>query len=245
MKDSSRVAAVIVVALSLLGLGAVIMSNKRRPITRSMTRKRPGDERILTSKYFESPPGSPQDSSSDEYFEEVMEKGVEILPNSGGGDCLFHCFKAALLSYGTRTSIRALRKVVADAATQDQFETLKVIYDNAVKEKEYQIINDYLFMNGVNDLEGLRKAMMKRSYWGDEMALRALEKRTKMKVLVFTTITGEMELASQLDTKEVPESGKYMMVLLHNQHYQLVKYGDKVVLRFNDLPPQIQDELKV
>lgn len=167
--------------------------------------------------------------------------GIEIVPNSGGGDCLFHCFKDALGAAGNRTSIRALRRVVAEAVTDDQFQTLKAIYDSANTENEYQVLVDYPFMKGVKDIQGLRSAMMRRSYWGDEMALAALEKRTKLKAIVFTTQYGKMQIANTIDgdLQEPPKSGRYIMVLLHNLHYQLIKYNGKVYFKKRELPPEV------
>ena len=165
---------------------------------------------------------------------------ITILPNAGNGDCLFHCFRRALKSLGKSFSILDLRAIVASAATEDQLDTLKLVYSGAEQENDIEILNDYSFMKGVETLGDLRVGMMKRSYWGDEMALTALEKETGLKAVVFTTLHGKMEIAKQLGDSVPPASGRYIMLRLHANHYQLIKYDKRVTMRFSKLPAEVQ-----
>jgi hypothetical protein len=169
--------------------------------------------------------------------------GLQLIDNPGGGDCLFYCFKCALASVGVKTSIAKLRRVVADAVTQDQFETLHGIYTFAQKEKEFGIMNDYGFMRGVEDIEGMKQAMMKKSYWGDEMAVRALENKLDVSAIVMTMINGKMARAKNMNdnSKRAMRNDAHILLFLQNQHYQLIECDGRRVMREKQLPADLDE----
>jgi hypothetical protein len=58
------------------------------------------------------------------------------VPNDGAGDCLFLALVQAYARAGAQTSVAQLRAVLAQEATQSDFEDKRVLYDAAHKEAE-------------------------------------------------------------------------------------------------------------
>ena len=148
---------------------------------------------------------------------------VKIIANSGAGDCMFICFRQALVALNKRVTIKELRRQVAESVTQDTFDTLKVIHDTALTDMDYDLIKDYGFMNGVDDLAQLRKRMMSRTYYGDDMALPVLEKYTSLNAIVVKS--GQVQQRAD----PVIEGAPFIILVLENEHYQLVSFSGHTV----------------
>lgn len=159
-----------------------------------------------------------------------------IEPNNGGGDCLFYCFKRTIAEFDVNTSIKELRGIVAESITEDQFSVLKVIYDGAKQENEYQVLNDYNFMHGVESIGGLRDVIINtKKYWGDEMAIRALEEASGITAVVITKdIKGKATVANKLDAHVNTDRKWYTLLLLENTHYQTILFENKAVVNKDD-----------
>lgn len=158
-------------------------------------------------------------------------KVFSIIPNSGGGDCLFLCYERAIRSLHVGTSVQELRAIVAESVTEDQFSVLKLIYDEAARENEYTVLQDYNFMRGAETLEGLRDNMKTTQYWGDEMAIRALEEASGISLCVITKDQSNKTIvANKMDSDQIPDSKRNLVVLLENSHYQIIEYKGKIVL---------------
>lgn len=156
---------------------------------------------------------------------------VEVVLNSGGGDCLFLCFEEAIAECGVSVSVQELRAIVAESMTEDKFMILKTIYDGAVEEKEYEVIKDYNFMRGVTDIGGLKQAMMTTHYWGDEMALSAIEDASGVCAVVVTPDDkGRPIVAKKLGESNAPDTNRFILLLLEHSHYQLVRYNGYAIL---------------
>lgn len=161
----------------------------------------------------------------------VRNKSIEVRHNSGGGDCLFLCFKEAIAEFGVSVTVQELRGIVAESVSEDQFYVLKAIYDGAVEEKEYDVIKDYNFMRGVQNVEELRKAMMTTHYWGDEMALSAVEDASGICAVVITTDDKNRPIVAQRLGKTIKnDTNRFIVLLLENSHYQLAAYKGNIVM---------------
>lgn len=170
----------------------------------------------------------------------VRRSRSRLIDNPGNGDCLFHCFKQAT---NNRYTVKDLRKAVADSIDQDQFETLRVIYDGAVTEKEFGVMADYNFMQGVQCLPHLKARMMTNRYWGDEMALTTLEKFTGIKALVIKDSPARGAFfASRID--DTFQSDRYLLLHLSGNHYQLLAVDEKRIFTNETLPPNIKTMMK-
>jgi len=163
-------------------------------------------------------------------------KTFSIMPNSGGGDCLFLCYEMAIKSLNVSTSVEELRSIVAESVGEDQFSVLKIIYDEAARENEYTVLQDYNFMRGVETLEDLRRNMKTREYWGDEMAIRALEEASGISLCVVTKDqSNKTIIADKMDADQTVDSKRHLIVLLENSHYQVIKYKNDIVLDWEEL----------
>jgi len=139
----------------------------------------------------------------------------QVIENPGFGDCLFYCFKQALESIGVKTTIKQLRYKVSQSMDKEKLETLKTIYLVAKNDKNYDILKDYYFMENVDTLKDLRKVIMTRVYYGDDMAIAALEKHTGINVVVISNGVEQIRL-------EKPKGNNYIVLVLKNIHYRLL-----------------------
>ncbi|MCP4484105.1 MAG: hypothetical protein GY823_06020 [Flavobacteriaceae bacterium] len=139
----------------------------------------------------------------------------QVIENPGNGDCLFYCFKQALESIGVKTTIKQLRYKVSESMDKDKLETLKTIYLVAKNDKNYDILKDYYFMENVNTLKDLRKVIMTRLYYGDDMAIAALEEYTGINVVIISDGVEQIRF-------EKPKGNNYIVLVLKNIHYRLL-----------------------
>ncbi len=162
-----------------------------------------------------------------------------VIPNRGGGDCLFYSFINALP--GNQFTVYQLRKVVADYLNDEHFKSLSDIYNMAKEERDYQLLRDYSFMKGVNDLTDLRSSVMKSTYYGDELALSALEKWSGIRPIVLTPKKSGngLEVSARIEDKEPPRSNAYLLLLLRNVHYENIEYKGKLLMKIDELPDGI------
>lgn len=172
-------------------------------------------------------------------------ENLKIVPNQGLGDCLFLCWQRMLAEQGVGESVSSLRRVVADSLTEEKFDFLKGIYDSAVKEGEHSLVSDYRFMHNLGSVDGLRNKVMDSSYYGDEMALTALEKRFNLRCVVLLLVNNaRISLARRFVDEEGPKP-RYAILLLDQSmlHYELVEYFDQAVMKETELPEKIQSLL--
>ena len=199
--------------------------------------------------------------------------GNEIVEIPSDGDCLFHCFVTAfredriapvasrLTAKGTKLTVEDLREKVAQSVTSEQFEMLKVIYEDAQREKDWDQLQDYMFMRGVNTLEDLRAVIRTKRYWGDEIALSALEEHLGVTpVVIKEDDQGGFDVAqrikakqqdrlptqSQRDLSEIDAKQRGMLfIILHLQHshYRLVRFNHKTILSLEDLPAPLRERV--
>lgn len=142
------------------------------------------------------------------------------------GNCLFHAMVAVLRSIGITTTVDALRSVVAASVSQEQFAVYRDAYH--ASRTAPGAFADYAFMGGahgggLSSLSEMRAAMAKgTSYWGDELALAAVEASYD---LCFVVLTGRGEALSVLHrfmAKGVSKRTHAAILHLEHKHYKLV-----------------------
>ena len=169
-------------------------------------------------------------------------ENLTIVPNAAGGDCLFLCWERMLRAVGVHEDTASLRRVVADSLTQEKFDFLKGVFDSAVKEADSELVSDYAFMHGLRSLEDLRAMVMQSSYYGDEMALSALEQKFDIRCVVLLLVNNaRISLARRFAGEESAKS-RYGILLLDQSmlHYELVEYFDQAVMTPDELPEKVQ-----
>jgi hypothetical protein len=155
-------------------------------------------------------------TTSENFRIPVLQKdNFTIYDNNGAGDCLFYCFKQALESIGKNTSIKKLRSNVSKSMNNDKLETLKSIYLVAKEDRNYEMLKDYGFMRNVNTLDDLRRKIMTREYYGDDMAIAILEEYTGLNSIIISNGSEQIRL-------EKPKGNKYIVLILKNVHYRIL-----------------------
>lgn len=176
-------------------------------------------------------------------YEDLM-----VVSNAGAGDCLFHCYARALHGLGKEVSVRHLREAVARATGERELAFLSEIYAMAQKENDIQLLSDYSFMQGVETVQDLRRAILRPSYFGDEMALAALEKTFPIHCIVLQLVEDQdrIRYAHRLSENEEFVDQPFFAILildLWSQHYELCTYRGKPVMREEELPMCLQELL--
>lgn len=183
----------------------------------------------------------------DEEGEEVPdEEGLEVakateshvvrtIENRGGGDCLFHCFcQAVATTTGRQVTVSELRRAVADSMTETVLSDLKAVYDGAVETRDSSLLRDFGFMEGVTTLQGLRDVVQTSAYWGDELALPALELATGLRAVVVLGDGAIPRIAARFDA---PVSDRIIFVRLRRFHYELIEVDGRVVFGAESFKP--------
>lgn len=168
---------------------------------------------------------------------------LEVVSNPGAGDCLFHCFVRILDSISINKTVRDLREVVARSVGPRELKFLRDIYVMAEKARDVDILADYSFMRGVETVGDLRKAMMHSKYYGDEIAVTALERAFPVHCLILRLLPRKrIELARRYSEQEGQEKRWFSLLILdmESQHYELLKCNGQVVMRELELPAKIQ-----
>ena len=96
------------------------------------------------------------------------EEGYGIVETEGDGDCLFNSVRIGLEKTSKKTTVAALRKILADNATPEIFEGFKTMYDSAVKE----MLNLRKFLN--NLVEKLKKLKETKAVTKDVVASKLI-----------------------------------------------------------------------
>lgn len=103
-----------------------------------------------------------------------------IIDNEGGGDCLFAVIRDAFASIGKKVSISQLRSILADNATQTQFETLKMLYDSF--KAEYDTIDSQM-KSLIKMNKEIKARVSKKATRGTESSEPPLSREEKRKLV--------------------------------------------------------------
>lgn len=168
-------------------------------------------------------------------------RDFDVVPNMGGGDCLFYCYLQALEE---RRTPQQLREIVAESLTPQTFLFLSDIYQGAQSSNDKQLQADYDFMRGVGSLEELKQVVLTRVYFGDEMALEALDKYFGVCTLVFRREkNGGLAIARRYKSEEVCTRFLFVLLDASTVHYELIEVTSRGKKRRihekEDLPPKI------
>ena len=168
---------------------------------------------------------------------------VKVYDVTADGDCLFHCVRKVLDDLNIQVTIKRLREIVARSVGDKEFTMLQSIYTMAERENETELMTDYGYMKYVTSVPELRRAIMTRNYFGDEMAIRAIERAYPVKFMVIRMLEdNRIELSRRFSDEEVNDKPWFAMLLLNLRavHYELISYNDKNVMRREELPSKIQ-----
>ena len=144
---------------------------------------------------------------------------LQAVENPGGGDCLFWCFKQALETIGQEISVAALRRVVSNSVDNDTFVFLRTLYQNAVEDNNLDMLKEFAYVKNLTTLSELKEAMLCPTYWGDELAVVALENFTGLQAFILKNEQFQQRPG-------VNQRKKAIYLDLRNEHYRLFRTED-------------------
>jgi len=143
---------------------------------------------------------------------------------------------------------RNTQKVISAHAKE-----VKAEHDRLVEEKKVtaEILKEYKFMKGIDNIEKLKKAVRHCDFWADTWAISTLERIFNFKFVVLSSESyksGDIKnvlQCGQLNDKILEQRGRftpefYIIVDYTGNHYKLVGYKKKMIFKFIELPYDIK-----
>ena len=126
-------------------------------------------------------------------------------------------------------------------------------YNRAKQEKKQanDLLKEFVHMEGIDTLEKFRQFILTSGYWADTWAISTLERILNVKVVVLSKEayeSGDMDSVmkcGQLNDSDLERTGVfdpdfYILTSYTGNHYTLVTYKDKRILKFSELPYDIK-----
>jgi len=126
----------------------------------------------------------------------------------------------------------------------------KLADENKMMETETGLYREFAFMKNVETLEQFREVLKTREYWADIWAITTLENALNIKIIPM----GESEYdhdpnsvlnCTQIDNAQIEKQGFYnpnfyIMMSYSGNHYRLITYKTKGILKFSEIPYDIK-----
>jgi hypothetical protein len=180
--------------------------------------------------------------------------GFQLYATTPDGNCFFKSLQIILDSIELPLTIENLRYIVAKPVLEDSNEivnkTLKTwleLYQGAIKEKDYQLMEEYKHMRGLEDVsipltseqkQHLYRNMMTSIYWAEQHAIRMMEEHFQLRFLIFNEDLKAPQLSWYHSEQFKPTH--YCFLYLSNQHYMPVSFRDKFIYVWKNLPYEVQ-----
>ena len=223
-----------------------------------------------------------------------------IIDNGGGGDCFFASLRDAFELDGKITTIKKLRALLSEKASDEKFMHYKTLYKSmkgeldtinknmnelrktgkilkkqheTVTEKETglkvmnnakrnltefkrkelekkeveELLEEFDFMENVDSFEDFRLVLKTQDFWADMWAIATLEDALNIKVIILSEESyyeGDLDsvmLCGHLTTEEINRTPEYYIMVSHTgNHYKLITYKEKGLLKFKEIPYDIK-----
>ena len=134
---------------------------------------------------------------------------------------------------------------------------LKENYNSLRSNKIFTMENldEFKFMNGINNLAEFKKLIKSCTFWGETWALSTLERVLNIKLVLFSHeswVSGDINNVLHcgqlnddiLEQIGVFEPSHYILLDYNGWHYKLITYEDKGALTFAELSKDIKDLIK-
>jgi predicted NAD-dependent protein-ADP-ribosyltransferase YbiA (DUF1768 family) len=114
-----------------------------------------------------------------------------------------------------------------------------------------QILQEYKFMKGVDTLDKFKSKIRKCEFWADTWAISTLERTLNIKLIILSSDNyknGDLKNVVQcgqlndtiLENKGVFNPEFYIIVDHTGNHYKLIGYKKKLILKFSEIPYDIK-----
>jgi predicted NAD-dependent protein-ADP-ribosyltransferase YbiA (DUF1768 family) len=124
-----------------------------------------------------------------------------------------------------------------------------MIEDKKKFKKDIAIAEDsgmhFKFMENVHTLEEMKEKMKQSSYWADENAIEAIEQKLNIKMIILSEESyknGSEDAVMKCSSGNIaiPTPEFYIMTSFTGDHYKLISYKDKKILKFSEIPYYIK-----
>ena len=112
-----------------------------------------------------------------------------------------------------------------------------------------ELLDEFLYMQDINSVEDLGEFIMTSKFWADNWAISKLEKILNMKLIILDDSAynnGDVDaimkcgpIHNNVDEK-VFSPDYYIMTSYNGNHYELISYKDKNILKFREIPFNIK-----
>jgi hypothetical protein len=119
------------------------------------------------------------------------------------------------------------------------------------KNESKDLLEEFEYMKDLTTLEKFREFMLTRNYWADTWAISTIEKLLNIKVILLSEESfhvGDMDSVmqcGQLNDTDLETAGTfvpdyYIMTCYTGNHYKLVTYKEKNILKFREIPYDVK-----
>jgi predicted NAD-dependent protein-ADP-ribosyltransferase YbiA (DUF1768 family) len=130
---------------------------------------------------------------------------------------------------------------------------VKAEHDRIIEQKRVtaEIIKEYKFMKGVESLEAFKSIIKTNKFWADTWAISTLERLLNIKFIIMSREiykSGDLKnvlQCGQLNDTILEQRGRftpefYIMIEHTGDHYTLIGYKKKMILKFQEIPYDIK-----
>lgn len=130
---------------------------------------------------------------------------------------------------------------------------VKAEHDRLVEEKKVSanILKEYKFMKGIENLDQFKKAVRHCDFWADTWAISTLERMLNIKFIILSSESyksGDEKnvlQCGQLNDAILEQRGRftpefYIMTDYNGSHYKLIGYKKKMIFKFSEIPYDVK-----
>ena len=134
-----------------------------------------------------------------------------------------------------------------------QIKEFKNQYDMLKRERNNSklLLHEFNYMKDINTFEDYKNFMQTSAFWGDTVVVSTLERKLNIKIILLSEESWESEDVdsvmncgqlndSQIEEAKVFKPDYYVMLAYTGNHYKLIKYKNKGLLKFIEVPYDIK-----
>ncbi len=187
------------------------------------------------------------DSATPEIFEQYS-----TLHNMFNADIISSESNVKKISEKIKDLQKRSSKVVDKSEKELLLKNIQLMMNDKKKIKNNILIAEengkhFKFMENVKSLEEMREKMKQSSFWADENAINAIEQKLNIKMIILSeenykngSEDATMFCSSGPSDIAIPTPEFYIMTSFTGDHYKLISYKDKKILKFSEIPYYIK-----
>tara|TARA_B110000967_G_scaffold199842_1_gene234766 strand:+ start:8210 stop:10273 length:2064 start_codon:yes stop_codon:yes gene_type:complete len=119
------------------------------------------------------------------------------------------------------------------------------------KSQMKDILHEFEYMKTINNLDEFKEFIKTSNFWADTWAITTIEKKLNIKIIILSEESynnqdfDSVMMCGQLNDKELEDKGNfepdyYIITGYTGNHYQLINYKNKSILKFREVPYDIK-----